>query len=225
MVPASVTADGSETSVSTAKGGSSKWPFTSWVLWAHSTPSDLNMRLLKVVYWDLFLNPCVTGDSPVKQPVCLQLSGDGWQHLDSTQLVSAIIYYTFHPQKEGNKGQEWNTCWICTPWPDIETQFLYLAGCKYRSAGMMAPFKICFLRQINGWYHCCYHVPPGIHHARLYRLTVRWLRRFQIKRLNTIFFSSQNMSCSFCSDLMHVWFFFGGRHVLAPMTHLSYCHK
>lgn len=35
---------------------------------------------------------CVNGDNPVKQSVCLQLFGDGWQHLDATQSVSAISY-------------------------------------------------------------------------------------------------------------------------------------
>lgn len=55
MGRASVSADGSGTSVSTARGGSSKWPITSRALWAHSTPGDLIRRSHKVVWftgWD-----------------------------------------------------------------------------------------------------------------------------------------------------------------------------
>lgn len=71
---------------------------------------------------------------------------------------------------------------------------------------------------------------PELHYPQIFRLMVQWLLiDFKIKRLNKFplcyFFFSQNMSCSFCSELMHVWLLFGSRHVLAAVTPLPYCHK
>lgn len=115
MGRASVTVDGSEISVSTARGGLSKWLHEH-----HRLTHPPIISLCSSLSWFGLLGAavfqsdiCVTGADPARQLVGLQLFVDGWQQLHVTQSVSAVINFEVQSPNEQNKDTGRNVTLNC----------------------------------------------------------------------------------------------------------------